>query len=146
VLGPRACAHVRRACFSASLRQDGGKFKLSRKAVLVADGEEPPEGPATPRGGRAPSDAPPSAPPPEVGQVYRGCRITQMLPYGVLVEVAPRRVGLLRVAEWSDAYTTDIADVAAVGDLVDVKVLEVGGDGKFKLSRKAAAAEAALEA
>ena len=62
--------------------QDGGKFKLSRKSVLLADGEVPP-----PRaGGRG--DAPEAGGEmPEVGRIYRGCRIVQIMPFGAFVEV-----------------------------------------------------------
>ena len=57
--------------------QDAAKFKLSRRAVLVADGVLPPTPPRAarePRGGGAPNDEPM----PTVGQVYRGARIKQV--------------------------------------------------------------------
>ncbi|PSC72537.1 putative polyribonucleotide nucleotidyltransferase chloroplastic [Micractinium conductrix] len=116
--------------------QDAAKFKLSRRAVLVADGVLPPTPPRAarePRGGGAPNDEPM----PTVGQVYRGARIKQVQPFGAFVEVAPRREGLLRVGDWALAYTTSLEAEAKEGDLIDVVVTDVSADGKFKLSRKA---------
>ncbi|KAL4447781.1 hypothetical protein ABPG75_005000 [Micractinium tetrahymenae] len=119
--------------------QDGGKFKLSRKAVLQADGVAPPP-PSEQKqqqrrggGGGGPSA---EVEPPEIGRIYRGCRIVQIQPFGAFVQVG-RRDGLLRVAEWSTDYTTSIASEAKEGDRVDVMVTEVSADGKFKVSRKA---------
>lgn len=67
--------------------QDGGKFRVSRKAVLVADGLIP----AAPAGGAATAAASASdgeqAEMPEVGRIYRGCRITGIAGFGAFVEV-----------------------------------------------------------
>ena len=78
--------------------QDGGKFKLSRKAVLVADGVPPPAGvdltaagPAG-NGGRREREREPPAVMPVVGGVYRNCRIKQILPFGAFVEVGVLRL------------------------------------------------------
>uniref|UniRef100_A0A1D1ZYT7 polyribonucleotide nucleotidyltransferase n=3 Tax=Auxenochlorella protothecoides TaxID=3075 RepID=A0A1D1ZYT7_AUXPR len=77
---------------------------------------------------------------PERGRVYRGARVTQVLPFGALVEVAPRREGLLHLSEWAAPGAPQprlAADVAAVGDAVDVQILDVLDGGKLRLSRKA---------
>lgn len=133
--------------------QDSGKIKLSRKSVLQADGVPAPppsaadsggdSGGSSPRGGGR--GAPKAAP--EEGKIYRGCRITQIMPFGAFVEVLPRVEGLVHVSEWSAAFTRNIADDAAIGDTVDVLVLEAPQGGKMRLSRKAvAAAEASAAA
>ncbi|KAL4419131.1 hypothetical protein ABPG77_002644 [Micractinium sp. CCAP 211/92] len=132
--------------------QDGGKIKLSRKAVLQADGvPAPPPGEQQQRrggggnGGGGGGGA--GGEPPEIGRIYRGCRIVQIQPFGAFVQVG-RRDGLLRVAEWSTDFTQSISAEAKEGDLVDVMVTDVSADGKFKVSRKAvllADAEAAAK-
>lgn len=63
-----------------------GKLKLSRKAVLVADGVPPPAG-AGASDGEA-SEA--AAELPEVGRTYRGCRIATITTFGAFVEVRGR--------------------------------------------------------
>ncbi|KAL4853937.1 Polyribonucleotide nucleotidyltransferase [Chlorella vulgaris] len=133
--------------------QDSGKIKLSRKSVLQADGVPAPPPSAADSGGDSGGSSPRSggrgAPKavPEEGKVYRGCRITQIMPFGAFVEVLPRVEGLVHVSEWSAAFTRNIADDAAIGDTVDVLVLEAPQGGKMRLSRKAvAAAEAAAAA
>lgn len=68
--------------------QDGGKFKVSRRAALEADGVPPP--PSTPRaGGRPGADGGAGEPAemPEVGKIYRGCRIVSLTNFGAFVEV-----------------------------------------------------------
>lgn len=66
------------------LPQDGGKFRVSRKAVLAADGllPAPSSGAAT-----SASDSEEGGEAPEVGRVYRGCRITGITSFGAFVEV-----------------------------------------------------------
>ncbi|GAB4816012.1 hypothetical protein N2152v2_003058 [Parachlorella kessleri] len=74
---------------------------------------------------------------PVVGQIYRQVPVTQVFPFGVLVEVFHKREGLLHVSEWDVTRTPNIADVAKEGDLLDVMVIELGEQGRYKLSRKA---------
>ena len=73
---------------------------------------------------------------PEPGRVYRNAKVVQVTNFGAFVELAPKKDGLLHVSEWDYGRTAAISDVVAVGDTVDVMVLELAG-GKVKLSRKA---------
>jgi len=54
-----------------------------------------------------------------------------------LVEVLPGKTGLLHVSEITDSYVEKVDDWFKVGDKVTVKVISVGDDGKFSLSKRA---------
>jgi polyribonucleotide nucleotidyltransferase len=73
----------------------------------------------------------------EVGEVYEGT-VEEILDFGALVEVLPGKVGLLHVSEIADSYVEDVSEWFKVGDIVKVKVVSVGDDGKFGLSKRAA--------
>lgn len=72
----------------------------------------------------------------EVGEVYDGV-VKEILDFGALVEVLPGKVGLMHVSEITDSYVTDVSEWFKVGDKVKVKVISVGDDGKFSLSKRA---------
>ena len=73
---------------------------------------------------------------PEVGEIYQG-KVKTIMPFGAFVEIMPGKDGLLHISEidWKRYETMD--GVLNVGDIVEVKLLEVDKQGKFKLSRKA---------
>ena len=72
----------------------------------------------------------------EVGEVYDGV-VKEILDFGALVEVLPGKVGLMHVSEITDSYVKDVNEWFKVGDAVKVKVISVGDDGKFSLSKRA---------
>ncbi len=74
---------------------------------------------------------------PEVGEVYKG-KVKSIVQFGAFVEILPGKEGLLHVSEvdWKRIEKTE--DVLKVGDIVEVKLLEIDQrSGKLKLSRKA---------
>ena len=71
---------------------------------------------------------------PEPGMVYRQVRVTSVLPFGAIVEVLPRRDGMVHISEWDVSRVAAMTDVVSEGDMIDVQVLESDG-GKIKLSR-----------
>jgi polyribonucleotide nucleotidyltransferase len=73
---------------------------------------------------------------PEVGEIYEG-KVKTIMPFGAFVEIMPGKDGLLHISEidWKRFETMD--GVLNVGDIVQVKLLEVDKQGKLKLSRKA---------
>ena len=73
---------------------------------------------------------------PEVGRVYQG-KVRSVVNFGAFVEIVPGRDGLLHVSEIDWGRTERVEDVLNVGDMVMVKVINVDGDGKIKLSRRA---------
>ena len=74
---------------------------------------------------------------PEVGNVYHG-KVVSILDFGAFIEIMPGKEGLLHVSEIAWTKTEKVEDVLAVGDEVDVKLLEYDPKaGKMRLSMRA---------
>lgn len=74
---------------------------------------------------------------PEVGKTYNG-RIVSILEFGAFVEILPGKEGLLHISEIAWNKTEKVEDVLSVGDMVDVKLLEIDAKtGKMRLSMRA---------
>ena len=73
---------------------------------------------------------------PEVGKVYEGT-VKSTTAFGAFVEILPGVEGLLHISELQHGRTERTEDVVKKGDHVRVKLLEVDGRGKMRLSRKA---------
>ena len=74
---------------------------------------------------------------PEVGEVYHG-KVVSILEFGAFIEIMPGKEGLLHVSEIAWTKTEKVEDVLAVGDEVDVKLLEYDPKaGKMRLSMRA---------
>ena len=74
---------------------------------------------------------------PEVGETYHG-RVVSILDFGAFIEILPGKEGLLHVSEIAWNKTEKVEDVLAVGDEVDVKLLEYDPKaGKMRLSMRA---------
>ncbi|RME75057.1 MAG: polyribonucleotide nucleotidyltransferase [Planctomycetota bacterium] len=72
----------------------------------------------------------------EVGQVYTG-KVASVRDFGAFVEILPGQDGMLHVSELSHDFIKDIHDHIKVGDVVEVKVIDVDSSGRVRLSRKA---------
>lgn len=72
---------------------------------------------------------------PEVGTVYTG-KVKTITAFGAFVEILPGKDGLLHVSEIDWAHIKDVESVYKVGDVVEVKLIEVDKQGKLRLSRK----------
>ncbi|BAQ09510.1 S1 domain-containing RNA-binding protein [Sporosarcina sp. FSL W7-1349] len=73
----------------------------------------------------------------EVGSKLEG-KVTGITNFGAFVELPNGSTGLVHISEVADNYVKDINDHLKVGDMVEVKVMNVGTDGKIGLSiRKA---------
>jgi polyribonucleotide nucleotidyltransferase len=73
---------------------------------------------------------------PEVGKVYEGV-VKSTTAFGAFVEILPGTEGLLHISELAHGRVEKTEDVVKKGDVVRVKLLEVDGRGKMRLSRKA---------
>lgn len=72
----------------------------------------------------------------KIGDVVTGT-VTGLQDYGVFVKVEEYD-GLIHISELSDKFVRDVRDYLTVGDIIDLKVLEVDEDyKKLKLSYKA---------
>ncbi|MDX1772300.1 MAG: S1 domain-containing RNA-binding protein [Planococcaceae bacterium] len=73
----------------------------------------------------------------EVGSKVEG-KITGITNFGAFVELPGGSTGLVHISEVADNYVKDINEHLKVGDMVEVKVMNVEADGKIGLSiRKA---------
>ncbi|MFM8569300.1 MAG: polyribonucleotide nucleotidyltransferase, partial [Candidatus Kapaibacterium sp.] len=74
---------------------------------------------------------------PEVGTVYQA-RVKEVREgLGAIMEFLPKKQGLLHISQIAHERIENVSDVLKAGDIVDVKLIEVQHDGKFRLSRKA---------
>jgi polyribonucleotide nucleotidyltransferase len=72
----------------------------------------------------------------EVGQVYKGL-VKKITDFGAFIGILPNQDGLLHISEIDYKRVNAVTDVLKEGDEVEVKVLEIDGQGKIRLSRKA---------
>jgi polyribonucleotide nucleotidyltransferase len=82
---------------------------------------------------------------PEVGRIYKG-RVRKVVEFGAFVEIMPGTDGLLHISQLSNERVRSVEDVVHEGDEINVKVLEVGRDGKIRLSLREAQEEMAKKA
>jgi polyribonucleotide nucleotidyltransferase len=72
----------------------------------------------------------------KVGNVYEG-KVVSTKDFGAFVEIAPGTDGMVHISELAHGYVKTVADVVKVGDVIQVKVINVDDNGRIKLSRKA---------
>jgi len=75
--------------------------------------------------------------PPEVGKIYSG-KVTRLMNFGAFVEIAPEKEGLVHISQLAKERVKNVSDVVNVGDMVQVKVVEIDEQGRINLSRKQA--------
>ena len=73
----------------------------------------------------------------ELDRVYVG-KVKSIKEFGAFVEVIPGTEGLLHISQIAENRIRTVNDVLTEGDTVVVKVIEIDGNGKMRLSRKAA--------
>ena len=69
----------------------------------------------------------------EVGSKIQG-KVSGITKFGAFVDLDDNNTGLVHISEVSSQYVNDIHDVLSVGDVVNVKVMSIGEDGKIALS------------
>src|SRR6185312_16040881 len=77
----------------------------------------------------------------EVDSKLQG-KVTGITNFGAFVELPNGSTGLVHISEVADSYVKDINEHFKVGDMVEVKVMNVGADGKIGLSIRRAKPEA----
>jgi len=73
----------------------------------------------------------------ELDRIYVG-KVKKIVEFGAFVEVIPNTEGLLHISQIADTRIRSVQDVLTEGDEVAVKVIEIDGNGKMRLSRKMA--------
>ena len=72
----------------------------------------------------------------EIGMVYKG-RVTGIKEFGAFVEILPGMEGLLHISEIANERVRSVADHIKVGEIIEVKCLDVTESGRVSLSRRA---------
>ena len=73
---------------------------------------------------------------PEVGTIYEG-KVVKIMDFGAFVQILPGTDGLVHISQLANHRVKQVTDVVKEGDVIKVKVLEIGRDGKIRLSHKA---------
>lgn len=73
---------------------------------------------------------------PEEGQIYEGT-VVKIMDFGAFVQITPGTDGLVHISQLAPYRVKKVSDIVKEGDRIRVKVLEVGRDGKIRLSHKA---------
>jgi polyribonucleotide nucleotidyltransferase len=73
----------------------------------------------------------------ELDRIYVG-KVKSIKEFGAFVEIIPGNEGLLHISQIAESRIRSVGDVLSEGDIVAVKVIEIDGNGKMRLSRKAA--------
>ena len=74
---------------------------------------------------------------PEIGKIYEG-KVVKLMDFGAFVNFMGSRDGLVHISQLKNERVEKVSDVVKEGDVVKVKVLDIDGRGKVKLSMKEA--------
>ncbi|HIA60936.1 MAG TPA: polyribonucleotide nucleotidyltransferase [Pelagibacterales bacterium] len=77
---------------------------------------------------------------PEIGKIYEG-KVVKLMDFGAFVNFMGSRDGLVHISQLKNERVEKVSDVVKEGDVVKVKVLDIDGRGKVKLSMKEAETE-----
>lgn len=72
---------------------------------------------------------------PEIGKIYEG-PVKSIVSFGAFIEILPGKDGLLHISEIDWTRLEKVEDALKVGEMVQVKLLDIDKGGKLKLSRK----------
>nr|MCR5542813.1 S1 RNA-binding domain-containing protein [Eubacterium sp.] len=70
--------------------------------------------------------------PVEVGRTYTG-EVVRLMSFGAFVQIAPNKDGMIHISKLSKERVEKVEDVVNIGDMVEVKVLDVR-EGKISLA------------
>jgi S1 RNA binding domain protein len=71
----------------------------------------------------------------EVGAVLEG-KVTGITNFGAFVELPGGKTGMVHISEIAPTFVKEIGDYVSENQMVKVKVLNIGPDGKISLSMK----------
>ncbi len=72
----------------------------------------------------------------EVGKTYKG-KVVRISDFGAFVNIMPGRDGLVHISQIAHRRIDNVSDVLQEGQEVEVKLIEIDRQGRFKLSMKA---------
>ena len=56
--------------------------------------------------------------------------------FGAFLELGNNKEGLLHISKISDKRSKEVEDVLSIGDVMQIKVIEIDSQGRINLSRK----------
>ena len=71
----------------------------------------------------------------EVGKVYTG-KVKKIMDYGAFVNIMPGKDGLVHISQIKQERVNNVRDEMSECDEVQVKVLDIDGKGRVKLTMK----------
>lgn len=80
----------------------------------------------------------------EVGSIYEG-KVTGITKYGAFVNLEGGKSGLVHISEVANSFVSDVNEHVKMGQLIKVKVMSIGDNGKINLSIKRVEQAAAQE-
>lgn len=72
---------------------------------------------------------------PEIGKIYEG-KVVKLMDFGAFVNFMGMKDGLVHISKLKNERVEKVSDVINIGDIVKVKVIDIDGRGKVKLSIK----------
>ena len=69
------------------------------------------------------------------GSIYEG-KVTGITKFGAFVSFEGGKSGLVHISEVANTFVSDVSKHVSVGQMIKVKVLSIGEDGKINLSIK----------
>ncbi len=72
----------------------------------------------------------------EIGKVYSG-KVKRIEKFGAFIEIAKGKDGLAHISELANERVAQVEDVLSMGQVLDVKVVEIDKQGRINLSVKA---------
>jgi polyribonucleotide nucleotidyltransferase len=81
----------------------------------------------------------------EAGKTYHG-KVTRIVDFGAFVEVLPGKEGLVHISQIAHERVNKVSDYLEMGQMVDVKVMEIDRQGRVRLSMKELVEKPAQEA
>jgi len=73
---------------------------------------------------------------PEVGKVYRAT-VKKIMDFGAFVEILPGKEGLVHISQLDVNRVDKVEDILKLGDVIEVKLMNIDSEGRLNLSRKA---------
>ena len=73
---------------------------------------------------------------PEIGKTYTAT-VKRIMDFGAFAEILPGKEGLIHISQLDTKRVAKVSDVVKVGDVFDVKLMEIDEKGRMNLSRKA---------
>ncbi len=73
----------------------------------------------------------------EVGSIVEG-KVTGITKFGAFIDLSEGKSGMVHISEVADVFVSEITEFLSEGQMVKVKVINIGDDGKISLSMKKA--------